>query len=126
LRAVSRAASRCKFDLVRRLDSLISALDLNAELRAVTHAVATELGADARLARAERLGIRVPRRRAEIAPHSWQLFLRHAKQVDALTARDLHHRDVVPIGDVGDASQLRRARDTTVNARNHTERAVLL
>jgi hypothetical protein len=112
--------------LVGRLDPLEAPLDCDAEARAVPDSVAAELGPHARLAGAERLRISVARRHAEVLPDLRELLLCDAEQVDALAAGDLHHRHLVLVGHVRDASQLGRGGDATVDPRDDAEGAVFL
>src|SRR5204863_981420 len=117
---------RRELELGRRLEPLIAPLDLHAECRAVADTIPAELRAETGLAGAERLGVRVARRHPELAPHLGKLLLSHSHQIDALAARDLHHRHAVLLRHVGDAAQLLRRRDATEDARDHAVRAVLL
>ena len=126
LRAVARASGGGELHLVWRLDALEAFLDGDAERGRVPHAVAAEVGADARLAGAEGFRVRVPRGDPQVAPHFGQFLLGDAEQVDALAAGDLHHRHLVALGHLCDALQLGRRGDSAVDARHDAERAVLL
>ena len=125
-RAVARAADGRHLHLVRREELLEAPLELDARARRILRPEPAELGADAGLHHAHTLGVRLPRRHAEVGPDLRQVFLPDAEEIDPLAAGDLDHRHLVLVGDVGNAAQLRRARDAAVNARNDREGAVLL
>ena len=60
------------------------------------------------------------------SPDLRQIVFPHAQQIDSLSAGQLDQRYVIPLGDVGDAPQLRGAGDAAGNLRHHGERSVLL
>src|SRR4051812_48818352 len=126
LGAVARAARHRRLDLVRGVQALHGALEVDAGGDRVAEAEAAEVRPDARLDRAHRLGVRVAGRHPEVGPHGGQVLLAHAQQVDALAARDLDHRQLVLVGDVGDPPQLVGRDHAAADARHDAERAVVL
>src|SRR5439155_6052600 len=103
LGAVAGAAGGGQLHLVRGLDALEAALDLDAEADAVAEPVAAELGADAGLAGAEGFGVGVAGGHTELLPDGGQLLAGNAQEIDALTAGDLDHAHAVALGGFGDA-----------------------
>src|ERR1051326_8067178 len=99
--AVARASGHTHLGLVRRVEVLQAALQLDPGVNRVLHAEPAELGPDAGLHHADALRIRLSGRHAEIRPDLRQIALPDAEQVDALAARDLHHAHVVLLRDVG-------------------------
>jgi hypothetical protein len=99
---------------------------LDADCDRVTEPEPAELRADARLDRADSLGIGVSGRHSEVLPDRRELFLADAEQIDPLTARDLDHGQLVLVRGVGDPPQLVWGHDAATDARNDAERAVVL
>src|SRR3954469_11209412 len=126
LRAVARAAGHRALDLVRRVQALHEALELDADGDRVAQAEAAEVGADAGLDRPHRLGVGVARRHAELLPDGRELLLAHAEQVDALAAGHLDQRHLVAFGDVGDPPQLGGRGHAAAHPRHDAEGPVAL
>src|SRR3978361_396408 len=84
LGAVARAAGHAGLHLVRRVQPLPQLLHLDPEEDRVAQAAASDVGPPARPHRAPRLGVRVPRAHAELAPDLRQVLLAHAEQFEAL------------------------------------------
>src|SRR5205814_6200145 len=89
-------------------------------------AEAAVVGADAALARAVALRVRVAGGHAEVAPDERQVLARDAHQIDPLAAGELHERDGIFFGHVGDAAELGRARDTAGDLWDDAVRPVFL
>ena len=118
LGAVARAAGDRGLDLVRRVEAFHRALELDPDAHRVAEPEAAEVGADARLDRAHRLGVGVAGRHVELLPDRRELLLADAEQVDPLAAGDLDQRHLVAVGDVGDPAQLVGGGDAAADARD--------
>src|SRR5690606_14871734 len=101
LRAVPRAARYSHLDLPRRFQPFEALLHFDAEVCALAQSETAELASDARLHRAHGLGVGVAGAHPQVAPDVRQLILAEAEQVDTLTSGDLHHRNTVFIGHLG-------------------------
>ena len=66
------------------------------------------------------------RRHTDVGPHTRQIFLLYAEQIDALTSRHLDRRNLVFVNGIGDTAQLVGRGLATPHSRDHTEGAVFL
>src|SRR5262249_32627222 len=117
-----------ELDLVRRAEASVTLLEANRHRRRVGDAVPAPGLTDARLHRAERLPVRMPRLEPGVdqpSPDARELFDAGAEQVDALPAGDLRVQPEVP-RDLADHDQLLGADLAAGNPRDHRVAAVAL
>src|SRR5690606_28248348 len=125
-RAVARATGYGQFDLMRAAHAEKGLLKGYAHGSRILCAESAELLAHAGLYGTQILSIGVAGGHVEFLPDMRQVVLSHSQQVDALPARNLDHGNLIFLGNVGNAAQLRWTGHSTPHAGHDRVRAIFL
>src|SRR5262249_1996822 len=106
LSTIPRASTDRQLHLVRRFDSLKTALDSDAEAGRVAETVAAEITSDTGLASAKSFGVGVSARHSQVLPNGRQVLLGDSQQINSLAAGDLDHAGAVLLGNICQPPQL--------------------
>src|SRR5690606_20034246 len=92
----------------------------------ILSAEAAEFLTYASLDRTQTLAVSMARRHVQFFPDGGQVFFFYAQQIYALAAGDFDHGDLVLVGYISNAAQLRGVGDAAPHARNDGIGAILL